>query len=243
MAIETFSVELEALLTNFLNNIKEAQRNLNGLEKFASTTAKNIDRSFADVKIDLKPEGIEQTTTALNKISASAEETRTIFQRVNDNFGTIRSTIVTLGKTLEVFGERLGLPALKNFGATIFVLGKQLDSSSDAFEALKKAFTTGDIDGIAKSFGRFAFIIKNLAQLLINLGKRLQRLALLGKIFAATFGLFSKRARLVGKLVPILGQIGAALTDVGKRAKKAAGFIGEVGEGLPADEAERSTST
>jgi len=242
VAIETFSVELEALLAKFLSSLKEAKTNLDGIGKFADKVAKDIDKSFANVKIDLMPEGVEQTSSALDKVTESATQAGTLFQRLNDNFGTIRSSIVTLGKTLEVFGDRLNIPALQNFGNIIFVLGKQLDNSSDAFEALKRAFTTGDIEGIAKSFGRFAFVIKNLGQLLSNLGKRLKRLALLGSILGKTFGLFSGRARLIGKIAPILRTVGIALDDVGKRAKKTAGFIGEVGEGLPADEAVRSTS-
>lgn len=242
MAIETFSVELQALLDKFLISLKEAQTNLDGVGKFADKVAKGIDKSFENVKIDIMPEGVEQTASALDKVTESATQAGTLFQRLNDNFGTIRSSIVTLGKTLEVFGDRLNIPALQNFGNIIFVLGKQLDNSSDAFEALKKAFTTGDIEGIAKSFGRFAFVIKNLGQLLSNLGKRLKRLALLGSILGKTFGLFSGRARLIGKIAPILRTVGIALDDVGKRAKKTAGFLGEVGEGLPSDEAVRSTS-
>lgn len=242
MGLETFSIELEAELQKFLKNLQQAQTNLLKIQTIADKVASGVDASFANVKIDLDAKSLEQTAQGLDAVKEKGSGVGDLFVKIKDNFAAVRSTVVVLGKTLEILGERLNIPALQTFGKVFFEIGLNVDTTSDAFERLVRAFKSGDIEGISDTFGVFAGTLRNLGQLLSNFGKSLKRIALLGKLAGGALGIFSTKFKIIKTLAPILSRVGEALDTVGQKARKAAGFLGEVGEQLPESEAARATT-
>lgn len=181
MAIENYSIELEAELSKFLSDLARAREAVQGLTDISEQAASNIEKSFSNINIEenLQSNEINKFSDSLDKASDSSENFSESGKKASSTFKEIISSTTGLDTSSQGF---------LNFSRIFGIFVKTVAASAGTFVTLKlvrnfiEGVTTATNAEALRGVGRFA---RGILQVAGGASRAAAQLGLLPKPLAA----------------------------------------------------------